>query len=77
MEWNEPYNAKVDQAQAWKKIANILNKRAEFQVNKRSVRDHYMLLVEKFKKNTSQELRASGISPEPSELDRLLEQIYK
>ena len=33
-----------------------------------------MLLVEKFKQKTSQELRASGISPEPNELDRLIEE---
>lgn len=48
----EPYRAKektVGRAQAWEKIANILNKRAEFKVNKRSVRDHYMVLVEKLK----------------------------
>ena len=52
----EPYRAKektVGRAQAWEKIANILNQRAEFKVNKRSVRDHYMVLVEKFKKKTT------------------------
>ena len=76
----EPYREKektVGRAQAWEKIANNLNKRAEFKVNKRSVRDHYMVLVEKFKKKTSQELKASGISPEPTELDRLLEEIIE
>lgn len=76
----EPYREKektVGRAQAWEKIANDLNKRAEFKVNKRSVRDHYMVLVEKFKKKTSQELKASGISPEPTELDRLLEEIIE
>ena len=76
----EPYKAKektVGRAQAWEKIANNLNIRAEFKVNKRSVRDHYVVLVEKFKKKTSQELKASGISPEPTELDRLLEEIIE
>ena len=76
----EPYRAKektVGRAQAWEKIANNLNKRADFKVNKRSVRDHYMVLVEKFIKKTSQELKASGISPEPTELDRLLEEIIE
>ena len=65
----EPYKAKektVGRAQAWEKIANTLNKRAEFKVTKKSLRDHYMVLVEKFKRKTSQELRASGISPEPT-----------
>ena len=62
MEWNEredillchevlqPYRAKektVGRSQAWEKIANNLNKRADFKVNKRSVRDHYMVHVEK------------------------------
>ncbi|KAL9976910.1 hypothetical protein ACROYT_G014252 [Oculina patagonica] len=76
----EPYKAKektVGRAQAWEKIANILNKRAGFKVSKRSVREHYVVLVEKFKKKTSQELKASGISPEPTELDRLLEEIIE
>ena len=36
-----------------------------------------MGLVEKFKKKTSQELKASDISPEPTELDRLLEEIIE
>ena len=36
-----------------------------------------MVLVEKFKKKMSQELKASGISPEPTELDRLLEEIIE
>ena len=35
-----------------------------------------MVLVEKFKK-MSQELKASGISPEPTKLDRLLEEIIE
>ena len=76
----EPYRQKektVGRAQAWEKIANNLNKRAEFKVNKRSVRDHYMVLVEKFKKKMSQELKASDISPDPTELDRLLEEIIE
>ncbi|KAJ7385926.1 hypothetical protein OS493_012254 [Desmophyllum pertusum] len=34
-----------------------------------------MNLAYKFKKKTNQELRASGICPEPTELDRLLEEI--
>ena len=43
--------------------------------SKRSVRDRFSGLVDKFKKKTSKELSASGISPEPTELDRLLEEI--
>ena len=72
MEWNERKDillchevlqAEPYRAENWEKIANKLYKRADFKVNKRSVRDHYMVLVEKFKKKTSQELKASGISP--------------
>ena len=36
-----------------------------------------MVLVEKFTKKISQELKASGISPEPTKLDRLLEEIIE
>ena len=76
----EPYKAKektVNRAQLWQKVADNLNKLAEFKVTKRSVQDHYKVLVDKFKKKTSQELQASGISPEPTELDRLLEEIVE
>lgn len=76
----EPYKAKektVQRAQAWQKVADNLNKQAEFKVTKRGVSDHLKILVEKFKKKTSQELKASGISPQPTELDRLLEEIVE
>ena len=76
----EPYKAKektLNRAQLWQKVADNLNKLAEFKVTKRSVQDHYKVLVDKFKKKTSQELQASGISPEPTELDRLLEEIVE
>ena len=75
----EPYRQKektVGRAQAWEKITNDLNKRAEFKINKKSVRDHYMVLVEEFRK-MPQDLKASGISPESTELDRLLEDIIE
>ena len=63
-------------AQAWEKIAYNLYKEGELEVNKRSLRDHYMVLVEKFKK-ILQELKARGISPEPTKLDRLLDEIIE
>ena len=65
----------VNRAQAWKTIADNLTKQPDFKVSKRSVRDRFSGLVDKFKKKTSKELSASGISPEPTELDRLLEEI--
>ena len=67
----------VYRAQAWEKIAYNLYKGAELEVNKRSLRDHYMVLVEKFKKKILQELKARGISPEPTKLDRLLDEIIE
>ncbi|KAK2551956.1 hypothetical protein P5673_026952 [Acropora cervicornis] len=36
-----------------------------------------MVLIEKIKKKTAQELKASCISPEPTELDRLLKEIME
>ena len=74
----EPYKMKektVNRAQPWKTIADNLTKQPDFKVSKRSVRDRFSGLVDKFKKKTSKELSASGISPEPTELDRLLEEI--
>ena len=76
----EPFKTKektVNRAQAWQKVADNLNKCPEFKVTKRSVQDHYKVLVEKFKRKTNKELRASGISPEPTELDVLLEEIVE
>lgn len=40
----------VGRVQVWEKIVNNFNKRVEFKVNKRFVRDYYMVFVEKFKK---------------------------
>ena len=61
----------------WQKIADNLNavKDPHFTVEKRSVRDHIGILVQRFKKQQAQELRESGISPERTELDAAIEQI--
>lgn len=76
----EPYKAKertVQRAQAWQTVADNLSKIKDpcFKVDKRSVREHVMKMVEKFKKKNKQEEMASGICPEQSELDILLEEI--
>ena len=44
-------------------------------MEKRSVRDHIGILVQRFKRQQAQELRESGISPERTELDAAIEQI--
>ena len=46
-----------------------------FFVNKRSVRDHIGILVQRFKGKEAKELKESGISPTKTELDEGVEQI--
>lgn len=46
-----------------------------FIVDKRSVRDHIGILVQRFKRKESSELRESGTTPERIELDDAIEQI--
>ena len=55
----------------WQNVADNLNavKDPHFTVEKRSVRDHIGILVQRFKRQQAQELRESGISPERTELD--------
>ena len=62
----------------WEKIAQILNQCTvlRFSVDKRSVRDHMGILVNKHKRKIRSEEKASGIAPdEPSELENLLETV--
>ena len=62
----------------WEKIAQILNECIVrgFSVDKRSVRDHMGILVNKHKRKVRAEEKASGIVPsEPSELENLLDTI--
>lgn len=62
----------------WEKIAQILNECTvlRFSVDKRSVRDHMGILVNKHKRKVRTEEKASGIAPdEPSELENLLDTI--
>ena len=56
----------------WERISESLNslKELQFQVNARSVRDRYKLLADKFKHKERDELNASGISPEVTDLDK-------
>ena len=62
----------------WEKIAQILNECTvlRFSVDKRSVRDHMGILVNKHKRKVRAEEKASGIAPdEPSEMENLLDTI--
>ena len=59
----------------WEKIAQILNECTvlRFSVDKRSVRDHMGILVNKHQRKVRAKEKASGIAPgEPSLLDTII-----
>ena len=68
--WEQRYGS-PERGLVWKQIADSLTsyEEAKFKIlDSRSVRDRYKALVKKYKKK-SEELCASGISPEHTELD--------
>ena len=67
----------AERAQVWEGIASKLEKMEypKFKVEQRSVRDRLKKLIKQFRKRENNERRASGISPELTELDTLLEEI--
>ena len=67
----------TERGEAWSKLAIVLGQCANpvFRVTLRSIRDRYMLLERRYKKKISEEEKASGISPDPSEIDKLIEEI--
>lgn len=79
----EPYKVKERTPQRgilWETVAEKLNniKVPMFKVDKRSVRDHFnKVLLVRHKKKMSDEKKASGISPEQTELDALMEEIME
>ena len=78
----DPYKVKertTQRAQLWQQIADNLLKLPlpTFKVDKRAVREHVDMLVKKYKRKMTMEEKASGISPEQSELDILLEEIVE
>lgn len=76
-----PYKTKkgsTQRSEIWERIAKTLNSCSKpvFAVDKRSVRDHVGILVNRLKKKLRAEERSSGIAPpEPSELETLIEEI--
>ena len=75
-----PYSAKkksIQRSALWQKIAENLNSVKDpcFIVEKRSVRDHIAILIQRFKRQQAQELRESGTTPQHTELDTAIEQI--
>lgn len=62
----------VLRSKAWEKVVESL-KSSGVRVSTRCVKDRYNILIERFKKKNSRELRASGIEVEYDELDNLLQ----
>ena len=78
----EPYKHKKGSNEAgkiWTDIAQSLKncQQLKFKQNlsQRAVRERFSLLQTRYKEKEREETRASGISPEPDELDVLLEEI--
>ena len=72
-----PYSAKkksVQRSALWQKIADNLNSIHDphLNVEKRSVRDHIGILVQRYKRQQAQELRESGTTPERTELEQII-----
>ena len=68
-----------ERGQAWDKVAESLNlvQQIRFTVDQRGVRERYAKLEKAYKKRLREEERASGISPEVSELDEAIENIIE
>ena len=67
----------VERGEAWGNLACHLGRLIDpvFRVTQRSVRDRYLLLERRFRKKVSEDEKASGTSPEPSEEDVMMEEI--
>ncbi|XP_067040413.1 LOW QUALITY PROTEIN: uncharacterized protein [Acropora muricata] len=78
---SQPFKFKertVERGKIWDEIANRLNncQTLKFRVNKRSVRERFKLIKEKFKRKIQDEEKVSGIDVEPaSELEQALEDL--
>ena len=78
----EPYRFKIgsrERGQCWDSIAENLSSLSypKFSVDQRAVRDRFSKLERYFRKRMASEERASGISPEMTELDEALENIIE
>ena len=78
----EPYRYKVgtrERGQAWDTVANALNavEGLRFVVDRRGVRERYANLDRNFTKKMAAEERASGITPEKTELDDAIKSIME
>ena len=79
---SEPFRFKprtVERGKVWQEIANRLNENRliHFGVTKRSTREHFSLLLEKFKAKRKNEAKKSGVDVRDSELDVAMEEIWE
>ena len=75
-----PFSAKkksVQRSDLWQKVADTLNSMTDpvFYVDKRSVRDHIGVLIQRFKPKEAKVLKESGTNPTKTEVDVAIEQI--
>lgn len=77
---SEPYKFKKssnERGKLWTMVANNLNKIVEvrFRVKQRGVRERFEGIQERYLQRVTAEVKASGISPEETEVDKLMEEI--
>ena len=81
---SEPFRFKprtVEHGKVWQEIANRLNENGliHFRVTKHSTREHFSLLLEKFKAKAKRknEAKQSDVDVQDSELDVAMEEIWE
>ena len=79
---SEPYRFRprtVERGKIWQEITNRLNESTlvRFRVTKRSTREHFSLLLEKYKLKCKNEAKLSGVDVQDSELDTAMEEIWE
>ena len=77
-----PFQSKkgsLERGALWTQIASNLNALVspKFIVTQRSVRDHLVVLQKRYQKKMGKQERGSGTSPEKTELDILIEEIFE
>ena len=65
--FREKKNIRQDKA-----VGNDCSKTCEVKLSERSMRERYMRIAQRYKTKMNEEIQASGISPEQSELDDVL-----
>ena len=66
-----------EQGQAWIEVARNVTNETDYVVSQRSAKDRFNLLCEKHKAKQRNELKATEISPEITELDKALDDLLE